>query len=402
MKVIKTEKEYNKALETVENLFDKNPKPGTDDGDKLELITLLIEKYEESHYKIDLPGPVEALKFRMEQQGLTQKDLVPYIGSRSKVSEILNRKRPLTLSMMRALSKNLGIPAEVLLRENTEILEDDSNIDWQKFPIAEMTNRNLFPGFTGTVDQGKEKAEELMRSFFQKMNVANMQPVLYKKNTRAGSSMDEYALFVWRVIVENKAEKARLPVKYKRGTINVNFMKKLVGLSYFKEGPRLAQEFLGKSGINLIIEPHFIKTYLDGAAIRNKDNNPIVALTIRYDRIDNFWFSLCHELAHIALHLDNDQEENPFFDNLEVAGNKLEQQADWQAKEWLIPEKKWKMSNVMKYPLSGQIMKFAEDLNIHPAIIAGRVQHEKKNFRILKQMIVHGGVREHFHLKILM
>lgn len=397
IKIIKTEKEYNAALEMAEKLIDKNPEPGTEDADKLELLTLLIEKYEDAHYKINLPDPIEALKFRMEQQNLTQKDLIPYIGSRSKVSEILNKKRPLTLKMMRTLNKNLGIPAEVLLRENASILDEDTNIDWQRFPITEMVKRRLFLNFTGTVTQAKEKAEELMRVFFQSVGVSKIQPALYRKNIRTGSSMDEYALFVWRVIVENKAEKTLLPNSYKRGTINNDFLKKLVGLSYFKEGPRLAKEFLGKNGIHLIIEPHFKKTYLDGAAIWNKNGNPIVALTIRYDRIDNFWFSLCHELAHIALHLDKAQSEDPFFDNLEVEGNDLEKQADQQTRDWLIPRKEWKNSNVLEHPLQKYIEELAGKLKIHPAIIAGRIQHEKKNYRILSQIVGQGEVRVRFN-----
>ncbi|MBU1077421.1 MAG: hypothetical protein KKH98_09025 [Spirochaetes bacterium] len=398
IKVIKTEQEYNEALEMAEELIDKDPKPGTQDADKLELLTLLIENYEESHHKIDPPDPIEALKFRMEQQGLTQKDLIPYIGSRSKVSEILNRKRPLTLNMMRALNRNLEIPAEVLLQKNSIILEEDTDIDWQKFPITEMVKRKLFPDFTGTVVQAKENAEELIRKFFRNAGVRNIQPALYRKNVRAGSCMDEYALFVWHAIVENKAEKNLLPNKYKHGTINREFMKKLAGLSYFKEGPQLAKEFLEKNGIHLIIEPHFRKTYLDGAAIRNKDKNPIVALTLRYDRIDNFWFSLCHELAHIVLHLDKDQAENPFFDNLEVEGNDLEKEADHQTKDWLIPRKEWERSDVLNHPLPVYIKEFAEQLKIHPAIIAGRIRHERKNYRILSQMVGKDEVRRLFGL----
>ena len=206
--------------------------------------------------------------------------------------------------------------------------------------------------------------------------------------------MDEYALFVWRSIVENKAEKSILPNNYKQGIIDDNFMKKLIGLSYFKDGPQLAKEFLEKNGVYLIIEPHFKKTYLDGAAIWNEDKNPIIALTIRYDRIDNFWFSLCHELAHIVLHFDNNQLENPFFDNLEVEGNDLEKHADKQTRDWLIPQKEWETSNVLNNPLPVYIKEFAEQLKIHPAIIAGRIQHEKKNYRILSRMKGQGEVRK--------
>ncbi len=120
-RIIKTDAEYEEALAMAEKLVDIDPAPGTDEGDRLELLTLLIKHYEDEHYPMEAPDPIEAIRFRMEQQGLIQKDLVPYIGTKSKVSEVLSRKRPLTITMIRALNKALNIPAEILLRESTRI-----------------------------------------------------------------------------------------------------------------------------------------------------------------------------------------------------------------------------------------------------------------------------------------
>lgn len=117
MGIIKTDEQYEEALAVVEELMDLNPEPGTWEADKLELLILLISNYEKEHFPMEMPDPIEAIKFRMEQQQLSQKDLIPFIGSRSRVSEVLNRKRPLTLKMIRHLYKGLGIPAEVLIRE---------------------------------------------------------------------------------------------------------------------------------------------------------------------------------------------------------------------------------------------------------------------------------------------
>ncbi|MGM0786908.1 MAG: helix-turn-helix domain-containing protein [Thermodesulfobacteriota bacterium] len=114
-RLIKTEAEYVEALSRIEELMDAEA--GTAEADELELLAALVEMYEESRYPIDLPDPVDAIFFRMEQAGLKQKDMVPYLGSRSKVSEVLNRKRPLSLPMIRRLHNSLGIPAEVLLQE---------------------------------------------------------------------------------------------------------------------------------------------------------------------------------------------------------------------------------------------------------------------------------------------
>jgi HTH-type transcriptional regulator/antitoxin HigA len=114
-KIIKTEKEYQRALNRLEEIFDA--KKGTKQGDELELVALLIESYERERFIIDYPDPIEAIKFRMEQLGYRQTDLAEAIGLKSRVSEILNRKRKLTLDMIRKLNEVLGIPTEVLVRE---------------------------------------------------------------------------------------------------------------------------------------------------------------------------------------------------------------------------------------------------------------------------------------------
>ncbi len=114
-KVIKNEKDYQKALVRLEKIFDA--KKGTKEGDELELLSLLIDKYEEDKFPIGLPDPIEAIKFRMEQLGYKQKDLANAIGLKSRVSEILNKKRKLTLDMIRKLSETLSIPTDILVRE---------------------------------------------------------------------------------------------------------------------------------------------------------------------------------------------------------------------------------------------------------------------------------------------
>lgn len=110
-KVIKTKADYEAAMARVEAIFDA--KPGTSKGDELELLLLLVENYEEKAFPIELPTPVTAIRFRMDQQKLKAKDLIPFIGSKSKVSEVLNGQRELSLTMIRKLVKGLGIPAAV-------------------------------------------------------------------------------------------------------------------------------------------------------------------------------------------------------------------------------------------------------------------------------------------------
>ena len=114
IKPIKNDADYQAALGEIERLFDAAP--DTPEGDRLEVLTALVEAYEERHYSIPLPDPVEAILYHMESRGLSRRDIEAYIGSRARVSEVLNRKRPLTVEMIRNLNKGLGISAEVLIQ----------------------------------------------------------------------------------------------------------------------------------------------------------------------------------------------------------------------------------------------------------------------------------------------
>ncbi len=113
---IRTKANYKSVLSEVSRLVDLDPKAGTPNGDLLEVLSILIEDYESKRFPIDSPNPIDAIRFRMEQNDLTVKDLVPLIGNPNRVYEVLNGKRPLTLNMMRKITKELGIPAKVLIQ----------------------------------------------------------------------------------------------------------------------------------------------------------------------------------------------------------------------------------------------------------------------------------------------
>ena len=115
IKPIKTERDYRRVLKEIDRLMEA--KSNTPDGDALDVLATLAEKWEEEHYPIDSPDPIEAIRFAMDQRGLTRRDLEPFIGSRARVAEILNHRRPLTLPMIRRLHEGLGIPADVLIRD---------------------------------------------------------------------------------------------------------------------------------------------------------------------------------------------------------------------------------------------------------------------------------------------
>jgi HTH-type transcriptional regulator/antitoxin HigA len=114
IKPIKSERQYRRALKEIEGLMEA--RRNTPEGDRLDLLVTLVEAWEAKHYPLDLPDPIEAIRYHMESRGLTSRDLIPFIGSRNRVNEILARKRPLTLTMIRRLHEGLGIPAESLIK----------------------------------------------------------------------------------------------------------------------------------------------------------------------------------------------------------------------------------------------------------------------------------------------
>jgi len=398
-KLIKKEKDYNLALARIEKLMDS--KPGTSEFDELELLSTLVEIFEDKHFPIEKPDPVSAIKFRMEQLGLNQQGLVPFIGSRSKVSEVLNRKRPLTLSMMRSLHKELGIPADVLLQEpGLSFPESIPDLEWAKFPISEMARKGWIP----KIKDPQGRAEELIRNLIDQAGGLKAASVcLFRKgqSTRENSKNDLYTLKAWGLKVLVLATNNPLDTVYQTGTINTTFLRDVAKLSYFKNGPLLAKEYLEKHGIHLVVLPHLSKTYLDGVAILLPNGRPVIGLTLRYDRLDNFWFCLLHELAHVAKHLSLGENEIIIDDldlrELQSTPEDLhEQEADKIAQEALIPSKVWKILNKAETIEPRKVLALAEKLKIHPAIIAGRIRFEQNNYKILSRFIGNKEVRKQF------
>jgi HTH-type transcriptional regulator/antitoxin HigA len=391
IRVLKTEGDYVAAVARLSELMDADPELGSSAEDELELLALVIRAYEESRFPPSPPNPIDAILFRMDQQGLGQKDLTPYIGSLSKVSEVLSRKRPLSLAMIRRLHVGLGIPAEILIGETFD-LSAEPNVDYTKFPLLEMQERGLFDDVRRSAQQLKEYAEELINTFFRGMPGLGGRPVLLRAtlHQNGARAMDENALLVWQACVLRKARARDLKGKYEQGTITQQWLRDLVRLSSFEKGPLLAQEYLSNYGIALVFEKHFDKTYLDGAAMLDGET-PIVGLTLRHDRLDNFWFALLHELIHIQRHVT--PEAPCIADNLDdkTRSSDQEQEADFEASEALIPEVAWNAAAVRTTYAVEDAVSLARQLQVHPAIVAGRVRKETKNWRLLSNLITSAG-----------
>lgn len=396
--LIRTEAEYTAALARAEQLMDAEA--GTPRGDELEHLAMVIEAYEEKHHPVALPDPIAAIQFRMEQEGLTNKDLIPFIGSSAKVSEVLSGKRDLALSMIRALHRHLGIPAEVLIQEpGGTIPEDVEGLDWNRFPVAEMVKR----GFIKAKKNAKDNAERLLRDLMGQAGGLEVAAPLCRKNdgARRNAKMDSYALAGWCMHVLAEAKRAKPKKAYRKGVITHALLREVAKLSAFEDGPKRAQEFLSGYGIVLIIAPHLSNTYLDGAAMLLEDGTPVIGMTLRYDRLDNFWFCLLHELTHVARHL-TDGAERLFVDDFDLRAkddDAREGEADEWAEEALIPKREWDDHPAQDAPYPSNVLSLAQRVGVHPAIVAGRIRWRDRNYRILSQFVGNGEVRKHFDVQ---
>ncbi len=404
IKPIRTKGDYDAALARIDELMNALSGPegqveDTDDPDRVELdvLTDLVEFYEERHHPFSLPSAAAAIKYRMDQQTLTQRDLIPHIGSRSKVAEVLSGKRDITMSMARALNRHLGIPADVLLQKPGSDLDAAFNdMEPRRFPLKEMAKRGWIPDLPDLTDH----AEELIGGLIRRAGgFAVAVAPLYRKNDnrRVNAKTNEYALkaWCWRVMASANERKSEVP--YEPGVVTMDFLRRVAQFSPHEDGPLQARDFLREHGIGIEFVRHLPRTYLDGAALRLASGRPVIGLTLRYDRIDNFWFCLMHELAHVGLHLDGNEDES-FIDDLTLRNvigvtDPKETQADQWAEEAFIPLDVWETTDVRKQPTPFAVMSLANAAQIHPAIVAGRVRHERRNYRLLSQFVGTGKVR---------
>lgn len=387
VKIIKSAEDYEAAMTRLSALMSLDPQPNSKEENELELLALVIRDFERQTVPPVKADPIESILFRMDQMQLSRKDLEPYIGSISKVSEVLSRKRPLSLSMIRRLNQGLGIPANVLI-EDVACVDEAPEIDYTRFPLKEMMDRGCFGNFKGSAQKLKDYAEDLMSGFMRELQPKQMGAAFLRAplHQRGDRQANELAIQAWRMCVLRKAKDVRLVREYKKDTITLAWMRELARLSVFNEGPRLAQEHLARHGILLIIEKHFRRTFLDGAAMLDGAGRPVVALTLRHDRIDNFWFALMHELAHVALHLT--PEASFFSDDLDRSNSQaVEEEADAMAQVALIPPESWDGARVRQTLASDDAVALAEEIGVHPAIVAGRLRHETKDFRLLNHII---------------
>jgi HTH-type transcriptional regulator/antitoxin HigA len=316
----------------------------------------------------------------MRQEHLTPRDLEPYIGSRARVSEVLSGARPLSIDMIRALHSHLGIPAESLLRpyEAPHLVDDV------------MPSK---PAMTKLAATGLMQASEDFRSFLERAFGKSLTPALLRKTRteRTNAKTDPAALQAWCAAVMLKSHKVKV-TKNSSTHLDLKHANILARLSRERDSLKKVRKALSDMGVALVFLEHLPGTYLDGAAMCRSDGVKIIALTLRYDRIDNFWFTLLHEFAHVALHLN--EETRIVLDDLEIRSSALvEDEADKFAQQALIPDDLW-LSRVSADFSIVDVQKLASEVGIHPAIVAGRWQRQFRDYRQFSKLLGHGEVRQ--------
>ena len=395
IKVIKTEHQYHQYIDELEKLMCLAPTKNSLESERLELIALVLEVYENETCPPEAPDPIEAIKFRMEELSLKQIDLVNIdgFGTRSRVSEVLSRKRPLTIQMIKSLSTYLSISTDTLLGVNSleNSQKNKTEINWSKFPIKEILKKGWF----SDLSKPTKSLENKMKDFIEKAGL-NIEEVAFRRTLKGDgvSPGTKYALYAWlaKVTLEARSKKPNIE-KFDDKNITPDFLKKIAQLSWFEDGPLLAIQLLEKNGIIVVIEPALKSTLIDGAAFKDNDGTPIIGLTLRFDRLDNFWFTLMHELAHVWKHLSHD---DAFFDDSKVSSkSRIEAEANRIAREAFIPRSLWKRSQAYTNPSEESIEKLARDLKIHPAIIAGQLRKEN-NYYLFSNLIGQNEVKKLF------
>lgn len=403
IRVIRTRADYDEMRRELDRLLDLDPPKDSPERDRLDVLLVLLADYEAREVPPPRIDPVDAILFRMDQMGLERRDLEPYLGSRSRVSEVLSRKRPLSIAMIRALHEGLGIPPEALISPTAADADAEATeMSWERFPIREMIARGWVTAEQRTRGWTRDAAQRLLEPFFTQAGTRFAATPIFRRtaHVRAGKSMDQFALTAWTARVLQLARKRSPVAEFDRNALEPEHIRGLVRLSRHDEGPRLAREWLADHGITMVIEPHLPRTRLDGAAMLTEEGVPVIALTLRYDRLDNFWFTLLHEFAHVYRHLAGAAAEatREFFDDLDVedTGDPREREADTFARESLVPSDQWNASAVAYAPSVYTAVELADELGVSPAVVAGRVRHEKRNFRLLGPLIGSGMVRRLF------
>ncbi|MER9686481.1 XRE family transcriptional regulator [Mesorhizobium sp. M0139] len=343
-----------------------------------------------------LEGLPDILKRARLARGLTQRQFAELLGLKEQQIQRYEAENYATISLRRLYDLfhvlNVSIKIEANLEAGVVELSSSEPAELNNLPCREMLRRRWFPLDTGEPENVQAAAQ---RYVIQSIG-ENWNNFLHRQVVRANSSVDGQALLAWHARVCEVARTKKRNLKGDFFSLDLDWVRRLVELSRFDDGPRQAVEYLLSIGVVVVIEPHLEKTHLDGGATILDGDIPVIGLTLRFDRLDNFWFVLMHELGHLVLHTQFD-DVIAFFDSDEIGGEKgKESEADNFARSTLIPDEKWKTSLVRFAKSPDAVRSFAAANGLSPAIVAGRIRRERNDFSIFNELVGQGSVRRQF------
>ena len=330
--------------------------------------------------------------------GMSQTDLARALGMKPQQVQRYEASEYQSANLARLIevSRVLGVQTEGLFGSEQALLggvfswETDDEIEWRRFPIKEMVKRQWF-----AVPPGEDNVQAV-KSYFRRAAGPHLATTFHRKKVRGDTSPNEYALLAWQARVLERARQRAASESMADFRLDDRWVRDLVALTRCGDGPREAVALLERHGVVLLTERHLPGTYLDGAAMVDSGGRPVIGLTLRFDRLDNFWFVLFHELGHIFLHVMAGSRYDFFDEDKTMAGDRMELEADEFALNSLVPAAKWKLC-LSKHAMTEESVRLdAEKLGIDASIIAGRIRRERGDYTVLNSLIGQGRVRSQF------
>lgn len=326
---------------------------------------------------------------------MSQKDLGTFLGIAEQQVQRYEAERYRSASLERlsevAAALDISVRESAQLRTSPPAEGPASSVS--AYPVTEMFKRGYFDDFSGTASEARKAAETLVPAFFREAAYAWKPMALHRRSFRSRSNPQFAALAAWEARVCILAERHKPVSAFDPGVVTSGWLEGLVRLSPHDDGVSRARRYLFDAGVALVIEPHLPGTLLDGAALRSSSNIAIAALTLRYDRLDNFWFTLLHEIGHLALHVRADGYQAIFDDTDAQDPSPVEEEADRFAQEALIPDSRWRLCVSRFTRTEKAVATDAARLGLHPAIIAGRIRREANDYTLLRGLVGTGEVR---------
>ena len=334
-------------------------------------------------------------------RGLSQRQLAEKLGMREQQIQRYeaDRYRSISLSNLKRICASLGVrlSAELQDRGASEelflIRPDKLDRHELKRVLSYVKDAGWIPG--RDLALGDEEGVSALINYATSIRDRFGSPTLLRAGQNKGSQLSMLSLHAWRARIAHIVEPIRADLEAKFDPTDISWLRPLVQLSSLADGPRHAVEFLNQHGIILVVVPAVPGSHIDGAAFLDS-GVPIVALTLRFDRIDYFWFTLLHELGHIFLHLD-DGLSGGFFDDLEQESNEtIEVEANEFAASSIVPPELWRLSPARLATSPEVVNSLAHQLRISPALIFGKLRNERRDYKIFTKELGQGAVRQLF------